>query len=376
MFKTFLYKEWLVGFILFTLSNPYFFWHTPFSLFIKVVLLFVVCFNFEIKTGKEGIGLACLFLFYILVALRHNGSIWGALFILIIPLYLLIKSDLIVSGFEKFTKILSVVTIFSLLSYLLITFGGLKLPCSVITPLNPLKDFDYLAYPFLIMEDRNIGLLITRFYCVFDEPGVYGCMAAVILCKEHFNFRKWELIPIFLGGIFTFSLYFYMVCLFYLFLFASLKIKISFIVIVLLLLPSLLLIDDLRILLFNRFIIADGEWRGNSRYGTTFARWYDDFRNTSDYWFGMGSGYNLVVNNGGASYKDIIVNYGVIMFVLYIVSYMVLALRKNLKEFILTIFLIISFVFQRPFIFDLSIIYLFVYCYHKQYFPKAIDLKV
>ena len=356
-------REWLLASMLFVLSNPYFFWHTSVPLIVKLLLACVVFFNFEIKSGKESIGYACLFLFYLLVGLRHNGSILGMFFILFIPFYISINSTLLISAYKKFIKILSVITVLSLFSYILVIFFHVPLPNYVAEPLNPLKDFDYLCYPFLIMENRDIGLSITRFYGIFDEPGVFGSMAALILCKEHFDLKKKELIPILLGGILTFSLYFYIVCICYMLLYKKTKIKILIIILALLILPSLLIVEDLYVLLFRRFMFEDGEWLGNSRYGSSFSMWYDDFRNSADYFWGKGSGFNLIVNEGGASYKDIIVNYGIIVFALYILSYTLLSLKTNLKESLLSLFLILTFIFQRPFIFDLSIIYMFIYCF-------------
>ena len=287
-------KEWLLAGMLFVLSNPYFFWHTPILLIAKLLLACMVFFNFEIKRGKESIGYACLFLFYLLAGLRHSGSILGMIFVFLIPFYMFINTALLVAAYKKFVKILAAITTLSLLSYILVVFFHIPLPNFIIEPLNPLKDFDYSCYPFLVMEDRNIGLSITRFYGIFDEPGVLGSMAAIILCKEHFDLKKKELIPILLGGILTFSLYFYIICMFYVLLYMKARMRILVIFLMLLVIPSLMMVEDLRVLLFRRFIFEDGEWVGNSRYGGSFSMWYDHFRNSADYFLGKGAGFNLI----------------------------------------------------------------------------------
>lgn len=48
-----------------------------------------------------------------------------------------------------------------------------------------------------------------RFYSVFDEPGVLGTLGALLLYVNKYDLKKWYNFAIFIGGIFTFSLAFY-----------------------------------------------------------------------------------------------------------------------------------------------------------------------
>lgn len=364
-------KEWLLASLFYIISNPYFFWDTSSILLLaEICLIFFVITNFRKKvTISQFCGTFILSFFYILVAIRHEGTLLGMCFILILPCFFFLDEELFLKAYNKFILILSITISISIVSYILIVFLDISLPSKEIPPLNPRKDFTYLRYPFLIMENRDIGLKITRFYGIYDEPGVLGSMLGIILCKEHFDIKhKKELIPLLLGGLLTMSLFFYVISVIYFLLFTKFKTKILIILCGALLLPSLMMVDDLKVLLFNRFIIQDGEWLGNSREIAGFSMWYEKFRLSSDYFWGMGSGYNLVVNSGGASYKDIIVNYGLFMFILYILGYAILATRHNIKENVLSIILIFSFIFQRPFITDLSVMYLFLFaCLYSPY---------
>lgn len=357
-------KEWLVAVLFFLSTNPYFLWGTGISNLVSIAIVILVIFNLQKRINViEFIALCIISLFYTAIGIRHSGTMLGMVYILIIPIYFFIDRNLFRNSYKKFIIILSAVTTLSIVSYFLIVFFKVPLSYSEIEPLNPIKDFTYLKYPFLVMENRDIGLDITRLYGVYDEPGVLGSLAAVILCKEHFNFKKSELIPLFIGGLLTFSLYFYVILLIYVLLFTKIKTVVAICLCMAVLIPILLQIEDLKILIFNRFIIENGVWKGNSRYSMAFLDWYDKFRHTPMYFIGMGTGYNLVVNYGGASYRDIIVNYGIILFCCYLFGYFLLSLRRHFKfkEFVLSVVLIATFIYQRPFIFDISILYTFLY---------------
>ena len=268
-------KEWLVAVLFFLSTNPYFLWGSGISYVVSVAIAILVIFNFQKKINIiEFIALCIISLFYVVIGIRHSGTMLGMVFILIIPIYFFIDRELFCNSYKKFIIILSAVTTLSIVSYFLIVFFKVPLPYSEVEPLNPIKDFTYLKYPFLVMENRDIGLDITRLYGVYDEPGVLGSLAAVILCKEHFNFKKSELIPLFIGGLLTFSLYFYVILLIYVLLFTKIKTIVAICLSLTVIIPILLQIEDLKILIFNRFIIENGVWEGNSRYNMYFLNWY------------------------------------------------------------------------------------------------------
>jgi predicted RNA-binding protein with RPS1 domain len=79
---------------------------------------------------------------------------------------------------------------------------------SLIDPLNPLKDFLYKQYPFLVMPNEVINVEFPRFYGVFDEPGVIGTFAGIMLFAERYNLKKISNIILFVSGVFSFSLFF------------------------------------------------------------------------------------------------------------------------------------------------------------------------
>jgi hypothetical protein len=110
--------------------------------------------------------------------------------------------------------------------------------------------------------------------------------------------------------------------------------------------------------IFRRLEIENGELVGDNRAQGAFDYWYaNKFVNSEDFYFGLGRGSSLVYNRGGASYKDIIVNYGIVFFVAYMAIFVLFGLYR-LRLFFLYMVVLFGVIYQRPFI-D-SMIYLFI----------------
>jgi hypothetical protein len=75
----------------------------------------------------------------------------------------------------------------------------------------------YAVYLFHVYEQISSGnFLYYRFYSIFDEPGYLGTITALYLIYQKFNFKKNRNIILFIGGIFTLSLAFYILTVPYL----------------------------------------------------------------------------------------------------------------------------------------------------------------
>lgn len=196
---------------------------------------------------------------------------------------------------------------------------------------------------------------------MYDEPGVVGTIAGAILMTRQFNFKKWINIPIFIAGILSFSLFFYVIFAIYVILFAKIRYKVITTVLVAL---AVYLWQENEILeryVFSRLEIENGEWTGDDRTKAHFDYWYKtEFVNSKDFYFGLGRSANTLYNQGGASYKDVIVNYGIIFFVIYMGTFTLFGLYrlKFSKEFFIYFFLLYGVIYQRPFIG--SFVYLFI----------------
>ena len=247
----------------------------------------------------------------------------------------------------------------SLVVYFLVVWIEYDLPHSIIEPLNNLKSYNYLAYPFCVIPDENY-FSYFRFCGCYDEPGVVGTIAGVMLITNRWNMRDWKNVVLLLSGVFSFSLYFYLLQFLYFLLYAKVQYKI----LVLLLLTDLFLYlqnDEL----VNKFILtrldfSGGEFSGDNRTTASFDSWYKNFLFTANFWIGCGKGMAEIVDSGGASYKHLIVDHGFIMFNIYMFSFLYLIWRSHSmsKNFLIMSIVLFSLIYQRPFIF--SYLYLFL----------------
>lgn len=373
-------QEWIVAVMLFVMTNPFFFWFTPLKT-IAIILFYGVSFLHSAPIKKKyRIGLLLLTIFYFLVAIRYGLKL-SMLYTMAIPIVFLINMSFLCRCFDKFIKILAVLLTISLVVYVMVAIVQMNLPHTHINPINSLKaeeGFSYDRYFMLLVDATERGVL-TRFYGIYDEPGVVGTICSIILVSNQFAFKKNKyLIPIFLAGIFSFSLFFYIVSIVGVFF----NIRKSNIIYVLISIPIVLyalsFIPGVEILIYNRFLFEDGVWLGDSRSTGNYEAWFNRFTKTADVWFGLGPGANLLHNKGGASYKDLIVNYGIVMFLMYILSLFILIIRtkSTLRDIIVASVIIFGYVFQRPFITDVFMVLSIMYVLFNNKKMKMISPKV
>ena len=105
-------------------------------------------------------------------------------------------------------------------------------------------------------------------------------------------------------------------------------------------------------IIFHRFNISDGHLEGMNREHNTFSLQYEQFRHSSDYWFGLGVGTGEKLNEGGSSYKQFIINYGIVFFVFYLLSYYIYALSRmrGFANILIFSIILLGTMYQRPFV--------------------------
>ena len=90
-----------------------------------------------------------------------------------------------VNVFDRYKTLYSIIIGISILVWLLLFFG-IPVPGKIIAPLNAVKTYNYIAYPFLVIPNYlGAGLDVyfqsLRFCGPFDEPGVVGTIAGLML---------------------------------------------------------------------------------------------------------------------------------------------------------------------------------------------------
>lgn len=217
--------------------------------------------------------------------------------------------------------------------------------------------YDFQNHYFYLVNNKVMLIdFIRRFSSVFLEPGHLGMITAFLLYVYKFNFKKNEVIIIFIATIFTFSLAAYIIVVFSILAIALTNSKKPFLYFF-----SLIIAVFLFYLFFkdynngdnviNTFIIErlkyeDGTISGNNRFTSYLEDYYNRFITTDDKYIGIGSEYNKIDWGGGnAGYKLFIIQQGFIGLFLVFVFYWGVTLKYKSKDaYFLLIVFILSFI--------------------------------
>lgn len=365
----------IYAFILFLQVPAQYVWvyQSSFSYSLLIAISSVACTapHFQVK-GK--ISYLSFALFFLLLIFYVTGPVTliGVLRTMMIYTLLFVDRIFFRKVFHAFTLLFSIMLIPSIIEFILVELCGINIPNkSINSPYESEKFLVYAAYPFHIKEIGGIINLLPRFSSYFDEPGVVGTISGVLLCCQHVNLKRKYNIPILLAGILSFSLFFYLLLvLYFIFFFKSAKIRIILLGMMAGIGLYLYSIDNeiINTYIFDRLVYdEDKGFSGNNRTAAGFDEWFAKYSKTSDAWLGLGRGTKNLYDEGGASYKDRIVEYGYVGFGLYLVlmlSYIFVSYRKNKKNILLALILFLTCVWQRPFI-DVHfymVLFMFILC--------------
>ena len=346
-------------------TQPFYLWNVKIEYFVVSTIFIYVLYDFACyQNPKRMLSFLLLSIFYLTATFHtYHVNIFASLLYFFLPLlFYFVRDEHWIYVYKKYLLFYTITLVPSLVVYFLVVWGGIDLPHTIIPPLNEAKSYNYLAYPFLVVPDT---LLSLRFMGYYDEAGVIGTISGTLFLINKCDLKKWENWILLISGIFSFSLFFYLLILVYVLLFGSLKTKLLsgtvFAVVVFYLIGT---DNPLNNLIFERLNMDNSE----SLYRLTrtdmyFDDFYNRFINSDMLWFGYGNTYTqTVVNTSGASYKFLIVDFGIIMFMVYIVALVIYysSFKLKFKQILLLIFLMMANVYQRPFIFSLAYIFLLV----------------
>lgn len=353
--------------IVIILQNPiWLFWNPIFTWISYLIVFFTIIMFFS---GKEIISTLnkYLILWILLLSIFIIRPIFfefrtSSLFIVLtIFLCILIKHKYNTSDVILYTtKYLSIVIFISLPLWLLHKYMH-PFPIYNVIDLTSMKGIEASGYSAYML---NYLFFVTdsgdnyRFYSMFDEPGVLGTLSAFVLYANKYNFRDKKNIIIFIGSIFTFSLAFYILTILGV-LINTLLINgkdriLKFIVYILVgLFVFTLLIDNDT---FNNSIIYrfnNIEDNIEGRNDESLNLYFSKFILSPDAAFGNGTNFlgNFNFGLNGASYKMFIIEYGFVGIFLLILLYISIMSKRNVANYILLFFFLISFI-QRPLLFS------------------------
>lgn len=357
------FSIYLAAFCIFLAFQPCFAWGWAFDASGVSCVLFVAISLRHIKADRKLLFLSLFLSFlYLIIAFRGGYSLLGIIALLLICPIFFMDGDYMKGVVHAFWDILAVILIVSLFVYILVVFINIPLPYDIIEPLNASKQFQYCRYPFLVMPDLgDLATLRFRFFSIYDEPGVVGTLCGVLLLVYKFNLKEWQNIPILIAGVLSTSMFFYAVVAVYVLLTAKVRYKVLTILVIAVAVALLSTNDIISELVFDRFSMEGGTFAGNHRDHFS-AGWYQQFKKSDDYWFGLGANANFIYNYGGSSYRDIIINYGIIFFVAYMGVYVLMGLRKikGLTAIIAYMLVLFGVIFQRPYINNIGYVFLII----------------
>lgn len=350
--------SYIYGFSMFLLLMPYFTWeHRKLLKLFILPLLFVIGMLNRRKVEKLDlfiIPIFSLFLIYIELPIQQSLSFLLTQSLLV---FFIVDRNKLVEYFECFKLFFTISLFLSLITYFLVIFS-VPLNYNLIDPLNPLKTVLYQQYTFLVFPDTLLDNLIPRFCGLFDEPGVVGTVAGIILFAERCNLKKLKNIILFVAGIFSFSLFFFILVFVSLLIFH--KKKVVFIFLSLFTLFFVLTKEDpvLDKYIWERMEMEDGKLKGDDRSEKGLDEYFERFIHSDNFLWGTGK----ISYAASASYKQFVIRYGLIFSISVLIFFVVLTaqINKNIKGIFVSLLLFLFLMYQRPFIFDPAYLYLMI----------------
>lgn len=273
--------------------------------------------------------------------------------------------------FEYMLKIFAIFVLPSLIYYLLASIG-INLPSVVLQSDHEGKravGTYYSKYPFGLIAHTITG--VDRYCGVFDEPGVIGTLAAFFIAAGYKRCDKKWLALIFIEGLFSLSMAFYLLLVIFVIVEAFVQGAKKFAAVLLAVMCGFMFFINIefenpqmkaiqaRIDITSAFLIED------NRTGKSFDGEYDRFLEDGGANVVFGYGKSAAIHNprmtNSSSYKRIVYEHGVLGTILYLGIFIMMALSYKFRASTLPFILVfLASFYQRPYIFNLQFITLFL----------------
>lgn len=286
-------------------------------------------------------------------------TVSGLLSLIIIGFFLL-DDQMRIKVIDKFRNLYAVLLIVSIIIFIIVVWLGVDIPYSDLEPANKNKEITYKLYPFLVVYNNpRLPFQLFRFCFIFDEPGVVGTVAAMLLMTYKYKLNKWQNIIIALSGVLSFSTFFFVISfvfiLFYHFRYIfNIKFLIAVFGIGLIFATYESDVFDFETLVFhgvergnNGKIVGDN--RSDDAFDKVYKQFWDD--GLATVLLGKGQDAHSKIAPGIQSYKMIVYDNGVIYMLLSLAFYLIYSLnvfRRVNKDFIMYMLFILAFYYQRP----------------------------
>lgn len=208
--------------------------------------------------------------------------------------------------------------------WVIIFFGwGEAISFGVIEPVHAGKAEKGLFYPnYLIVSVLSNQISCGSIGCFsrasgfLDEPGFWGSICAFLIILKKGDLSKANVLTIFIGGLLTFSLAFYLIiCLYFILTRPLFSLKVLFPIVVLsgMLLPQISSSEFFQSRVLNRLTIENGQFAGDNRSSEIFdAAVQKVMHDPVSALIGMGFQAHRDVDPSVSTYKVLLFNHGIL----------------------------------------------------------------
>lgn len=344
-------NAFLWGFCIFLLSQPYFVWKIEkLQLIMFLPVIFIGFFYLKRINNRDFLILLLFCLIRIFIA--SGSNLFGYINSMFFLIFFITKDRIVILSFNYFKNIFVVSLFLSLIVYVLVLFLTIPISFNIIKPLNTLKDYDYAQYPFLVSDGiLSFKSLHFRFHGMFDEPGVIGTIATLLLLIDRFNLKSKQNKILFVSGLFSLSFYFIIGSIFYILFFTKNKLKILIAIAIIIFYIVTVNNSSISFFVWNRFAIKDNTLVGDNRSSIQLDYEFTKLFNNYDYIWGKGSDFTKKNNlMGTSSYKSLFINYGVVFIIVLLIAFYLFAYSniKDKKLLSIYMFIFLGIIYQRP----------------------------
>lgn len=281
---------------------------------------------------------------------------WSPLYVLIMLGFSLSSEYIRVRAYDLYMNFISLMSIGGLLSLIsLFIYPFLQYKLVKYYSLNLPVDYYDFGISYIIIDSNGL----FRLCGLFNEPGFYGTVLALVLITKQLNFRDVRVIIMFIAGCFTFSMAFFVTLITYLCLRSLGNIKYLFLVLgglylLILSIQNTQFDNPMIANLIKRFAFENGTFAGDNRDSVDTELLMKQFNDGPNVFFGNGIGSTKQIE--GMSFRMKIIELGYLgCFVTYgALIYAGWLYAKNNWQAILFLFCFILNLYQRPNVFTAS----------------------
>lgn len=355
--------SFLMGLLFFGAMQPFWIWHV--SEYLKLLLLVLpivpIIFNMNIK-GKQSFPFFVFLGILFFNVLTHGYSFLFSIYMLVFVFIPFCQDEVGIKAYNVFRKIMALCFVVSLVQWFLF-WMGFNMPSLTVEPLNDLKKYNYHAYlPCLVVPNTFFHF---RFESAFDEPGVVGTISLLILFVENYNLKNFYNIIILIAGLCSLSMFFIGGTMIFYLIKYGIK-KPLYLLAFLICLSSFYLVTKdnpvLDELVYARFEYdeATGGLAGLNRSTLDLDKYFESILGTSTFYFGVDNDTREEFASS-YGYKTVILRFGFIVCLLYVMFFLMYARRRGLKglNYIMFCTMFLMTLYQRPNLFD--VVYVFIF---------------